>query len=350
MKNLSIAIKFFLIVILITVECNDNYQECKKYMTSTFPGGMIDPNSPLFYTGTGIDDFGRYDGCLQSDKFKYIVTKTNVNVTSLGGIAYPIFLGLCVPAECVTKENLNLMKSDISNLTSIGMDKIDVFESAEENNKNKTFNVLKVFILVILLAYFYLASGLAKYIYDTFILKNNSADRSASYNKIHEENLEGKTDAINSEAYNSSITSINNNSKFYLLLETCFDVGKNFRKIFETRQNEDKDLKIFDGIRVITCVIIVICHVVSLVTDLPIRNPDTALQYFKSFKWQVLINAIYTVDLFFALSGFFLAYITLLSIAIFRKATFIQMLTNILLRLLRIWPAYVIVFLGYWQF
>jgi len=74
------------------------------------------------------------------------------------------------------------------------------------------------------------------------------------------------------------------------------------------------------------------------------------LDYFKSFLWQFFFNSTFAVDLFFSFSGFFIAVISLKNLVAMSKATISQSMMNIVLRLLRIWPLYSLIFLGYWKF
>ena len=52
--------------------------------------------SILLNTGKGLNDMGNYDGCLANPNTLYFSTTVGI-----GGQAIPIFLGACLPRECL---------------------------------------------------------------------------------------------------------------------------------------------------------------------------------------------------------------------------------------------------------
>jgi len=72
--------------------------------------------------------------------------------------------------------------------------------------------------------------------------------------------------------------------------------------------------------------------------------------YIKTFFWQFLFNSSFAVDIFFAMSGFLLTYISLKRRETMQKASVLKIIQGIFLRLLRIWPLFILIFLAYWKF
>jgi peptidoglycan/LPS O-acetylase OafA/YrhL len=364
-------------------------EPCENLISSYIKNySPFDFSNPLNNGGQGFNDLGKYDKCIMNNSDTFLVLKLLVNITDPIPSELPVFLGLCLPNECNNNYTLTQFKLNISQYLNIDENRLEIVDSRKENSKYQIWDGASISIISILVIYVLFASGLIKLLYDSIIIKKKlknegtedgyrtSSDEIKSFRSLtfsskgrlsnsNEDNLLLINSGSSVEEKEKDLSKINNTSnsnthffsgdnykktKFYIILENLFDFSKNYHKIFETRENEDKDLKIFDGIRVITCVIIVIDHVCSLYTELPLRNPTTTYDYFRSFSWQFFFNSIFTVDLFFSLSGFFLAYMTLKQFEGFKKASVFQLCLNVFLRVLRIWPVYSLIFLFYWKF
>lgn len=361
-----------LVIIILTFfnfKCENICQEAIEDLLKNKP--LFDGSNPLINSGTGIQDLGDYDACNRTPNSVYLLAKIDA---SQNGMTISVYLGMCVPEVCGMKENMYIIENIIRQKLPSGQGlAFSLLNIRDVNNKYKNIDAVSIIVITIVIVYLFFATGLAKVIYEVcYINSNNHYNKLSDYNvltnsnnlKNDKEDFEQIRDSIDNthmlspkSKTSDPLISIlkpldepeRHKSSFYKFL-CLFDIKKNFNSIFEARATADTELKIFDGFRVISCGMIIICHCLTLVGGLPLRNPFTALEAFKAFGWQFYFNSSFTVDIFFSFSGFFLAYISVKNIDQLRKATPIQLAIGILLRLLRIWPAYIILFLIYWKF
>lgn len=114
----------------------------------------------------------------------------------------------------------------------------------------------------------------------------------------------------------------------------CFDAVSNIQQHFKVRESED--LNVWDGVRAFAMLWVVIGHsyTMSVIGSSNLLNIQPIFE--KPFLL-VLEAGIFSVDIFFSLGGFFLAFILLRS-----QITASTCALGILQRALRIWPAYII--------
>jgi len=123
----------------------------------------------------------------------------------------------------------------------------------------------------------------------------------------------------------------------------CFDLTRNL-KYLEVRQGES--LNIFDGVRAISMMWVVIghCYNFLLFTGGAENLPNFDVPTKKPF-FLVLIMGLISVDIFFALGGFFLAFVMLRQKKIDAKI----LILGVVNRALRIWPSYILTMLFYFS-
>lgn len=120
----------------------------------------------------------------------------------------------------------------------------------------------------------------------------------------------------------------------------AFDIGKNMTH-FKIRENED--LNIFDGVRALSMMWVVIGHSFSFYLSAGLVNIlDITVVLNKPF-FLVLEAGLLSVDVFFLLAGFFLAFVYLRE----TNKTITGIGFGILQRALRIWPAFIICMMFY---
>ncbi len=126
----------------------------------------------------------------------------------------------------------------------------------------------------------------------------------------------------------------------WLRVARCCDLGRNYTKLVTTNEeSHDMSLKVFDGVRVLAIVWIVVGHSFNTAYIIPQVNPMRPIEMLSEFAMAHLYNSSYTVDVFFFLSGFFLAYIALQQ---FVRKTFTPMIY--LHRLIRLYPVMLLVY------
>jgi hypothetical protein len=434
LKKLIVKLLIIFSISNIIINCDKCEDLMTDYLLKLNPS---DFTNPIFATGSGFNDLGKYDLCKKNKNNKFVVIKILTRNLNIKDIETSIFMGFCLPNECLTENNFLKWKIKISKITNVSQEKIEFINSSEENAKYAVLDTTSIILLIIFSLYSIFASGLVKVLYDLIFIKKNFKkdyhhnhdhhhhnhqylsnsnsklkNDSDGYNSSSEENIGIKDknyresllstgsrnshikssksilEAINNnynttkqtfilgnnEKYNNlfrssdinEMTTSSERSKshhnhcseieskkkywFYLFLENIFDVTKNFQKLFQSGESDDKEIQIFNGVRVITCFLLIFNQMGSLFSEFPVRNPQVTYDYFKSFYWQIFLNSNYTIDVFFALSGFFVAYSTLINLKEFKRTSWTKITLNIMFGLLRFWPAYTIIFIFYWKF
>ena len=91
----------------------------------------------------------------------------------------------------------------------------------------------------------------------------------------------------------------------------CFDLYKNWDALTTNPRKDDDELAFFDGIRVIAIFWVVLGHTFWYAMDTPAINPDGVQKFTEEFSKAHIYNGTLSVDIFFFLSAFLLAYILL---------------------------------------
>ncbi len=365
---LTYVLAFFTILHFTHSQYSPKCQESLNDAFNSIKSGKVDFSNPYLASGWGINDMGKYDTCLSNANNTFLMVKMNYTVTTDDNFTstIPMYLGQCAPNYCANANDKAVLKQKVINTTGFKEEEVLVFSSREENEYNKSFNFTSGFIFTILIIYLLFGLGIVKVIHECLFSKKKSSSSpreinpSVPYSSLGEDssnrennNLrEGQEVSSNAESSDNPVRQEKEEkpSTFQVYLYGCFDFKTNVAKIFELRQTEDTELKMWDGIRFLACGIVVLCHCVTLIDQIPIRNPETAYDYFKSFGWQIIYNGSFAVDVFFSLSGFFMSYIGVKRIADIKTGALKKLGFAILMRFLRIWPVYVFVFFIYWRF
>ena len=395
-QKILLFLTLFLYQFLI-VRNQDCYSNLFKSITNINISN-IDYSNPAFTSGTNINDLGNYDACIKNQNQTYILINLPLPLMKDNRtIPVPIFMGLCAPKECENEEVYDGIKTFIIqkiNSSSLNKSNVKVVSSVVENNKYKQFGVFHYIILVILIVYLIFGLGLVNCLFSSQLCSRKRRKSSAldldkkSFQTLEDDKedkknlekemlLKAQSQAINhigshdismdemksaktqsipaTSAHNIDIKceeeSPNYMNEIHRVSSVLFDFSKNFSSIFEKRKTEESDLKLFDGIRVIAAAWVILDHSFVTYSEMPQRNPETILEdYIRSFRWQFLFNSSFCVDVFFSMSGFLLTYITLRRRELMKNATIGKIIMGILLRLLRIWPLLILIFLAYWKF
>lgn len=244
-----------------------NNTKCEKYGSmlihhfitkEPYPKEYKDLYKLLINSGTFLEDLGNYYGCKKISYANYYLLSASMD-------GYTQFIGLCYFKEC----NVTILKNTINNLFQYAKENFDFNlltedsiqfydpeqESINQKNKHKIHLIIYILICIIFIIIF----PLLNYLYPE--------NKTLSY----------------------------------------FNIRKNFMDNFiikKPKNKTEKNLKIFNGIRVITS----IWMVLGEFTQIPayyVKN--MADMYFLSKKWYfpIISSAFFTVDIYLFIAGFF---------------------------------------------
>ncbi|XP_058460688.1 O-acyltransferase like protein-like [Malaya genurostris] len=128
------------------------------------------------------------------------------------------------------------------------------------------------------------------------------------------------------------------------LLVNAFSLAANLRKLGSLNSRSRQDLLYLEGARVLTMIVILLCHASIPMIRFPIKNPEKVEQQFESWWFPIaLAGNTYTVQLFFIIGGVVLAVNFMDHIKTHAKFNRSYLWNKILNRLIRILPVYALV-------
>jgi len=278
---------------------------CQEKLFSVVNNFMRDESAMgvLFNSGKGINDLGDYEECITDPKMRYILL-------SVSNLRVNIGLGICFPSECQEKDYLPLRAplaeflSDFFKSIGLGGDlsKDDIiFLDSVHANSQANLYTTGFYVCIYACGSLIIISILCS-IYGQFI------------------GYDSKTSCISK-------------------LIKCFDFIKNLSAVFSTTpsKNEEKELKIFNGLRVIVMGWIILGHVFFYTTYGYIQNIAEMVKLQTGFWYSYITNASFSVDIFFFLSAFLLTYLSLKQLHASQKLPYAYLYIH---RVLRLWPLY----------
>lgn len=117
-----------------------------------------------------------------------------------------------------------------------------------------------------------------------------------------------------------------------------FDIFRNFKSLMKVEEKHDQKLRVFDGIRVGAILWVAFGHTFMTMEVGHIENITAITDYIKDVTKVHTYGALFSVDIFFYLSGFLLCYVLMSS----RNSRISWKL--ILHRLIRLFPAFLSAF------
>jgi len=134
----------------------------------------------------------------------------------------------------------------------------------------------------------------------------------------------------------------------FIKVLTCFDLAKNYKLLIntKTRPGHDENLNVLFGIRSLAFAWVVFGHTCML--SLYAKNIGHIMNLVESVWLLPLIGALYAVDVFFYLSGFFTGFILIgkLQKSGLTVPTYLKIFLH---RWIRLWPAYALAIFFYWK-
>ena len=249
--------------------------ECTEALSSILTQFKTNPAALnlLLKSGKGINDLGDFVGCVNSEYNRYVLLR-------IDGLPISIQLGICGPINCTTKD-YDTLKPQIANLTteftkSMGsginmniseenINFLDSKEIKETKGRPGAGFVLNVMIYIILIV-----AGITGYIYYRVRGHNITTTKSR--------------------------------------IISCFNMSEHFDSIFTPREG-DPNLRVIDGIRILSCWWIILGHVFYyLMMYGPLSNPTAVMDLVSTYKYAFVYSSTLAVDNFFLFSAFLMSH------------------------------------------
>ncbi len=268
----------------------------------------------LTYSGKGVNDLGNYRSCIESDDSRYILLQ-------LQGLPATLAIGVCGPRDCEERDyaGTKAALADVLNTLMAGNGGLLKHKFVEEDvlfvDPVQRLAQEKFVTPASIFAFLVLGSVVAACIFET-------ATRDVS-------KQQGK------RGLGSRILS-------------CFNLKSNLSTIFAEYLNNQgqanatreahSDLKVFNGVRVLSMVWVILGHTFYYSRVGFLRNLLEINRFGTTFEYSYILSATFSVDVFFFLSGFLASY--LLVLQMFATKGHISFAVIYISRFVRIIPLY----------
>ena len=278
-----------------------NDSECLKDIQNIATKNTKEALLMIYYSGRDVNDLGQFHECndLKNARYRLVMIKTTL--TNLA-------LGICGPKSCSSKFYEENFKSIVKtyNLDNVILaDEVEVTDPEEYNSRPLDGNAIAALIVISLV---FLAVGIGTFI--EYMAQKNPESR-----------LRGWKNLI-----------------------VSFSVITNWNKLTAFPENYDH-LQLFNGVRVLGMLTICFGHTYVYSFTSPIVNLNRIYGMLQGFWHHLVFTPLLVVDIFFLMSGFLLAY---LSIAEMKKRKGkMNWLMFVVHRIIRIAPIYFFVYMIY---
>lgn len=363
--------KYFAILIIINVSLIFS-DECDNIMVEYLKAyNPLNFSNPVVNSGTGYNDFGKYDLCLDS-KFKYYLQKiTFKNTKDEFFPTFDAYVGLCIPDVCYNETKFEGWRDFMVKYTGIKKENIEIIKSLEENEKYTKFDLISIIFLIFSFIFVIFSTGIVLLV--IHFIKNDKknqveeiegreSEKSQSRQIKQDEQFMNISGNINISVSSSSIErpsvstqkevpsfpEIEKTNCFIKLLENLFDFENNWMKM--TRIPKEKNIKIIYGIKAVSMFIVIFSSMISFFSSysIPIRNPEGLLEYVRSFIWQFFFNNSICYDILFFISAFYLSFRALSDVNVDNKSLKFY-IKKIIHQFLKWYPIYIITFIFFWK-
>ena len=337
---------FFILITFLILFSTINTDECETLILNFLKHyNPIDLANPLVSSGTGYNDFGKYDLCLDMN-YKYYLYRISFNISyEKISPSFDAYIGLCIPEICYRDITFNKWKEFVEKHTGIKKENINIIKSMEENIKYNisSFSIVTIIIMVFIIILILFTSGIIKIGIDYY--KSNNKDKIIPEYEIND--IKNR-DLLPIAMENPKIELNSNQSIFNKLLSTTCDIKINW-KILVT-QSKEKEISTIYGIKFISLFTLLFYTFSSIFCSypIPIRNPEGTLEYIRNFKWQIIFNNNFSYDCLFLICGFALAF-TYSKSEHCNQNQIKYFLKKMLYKFIGWYPLYIIVFFIYWK-
>ena len=337
---------FFILIVFVVLFSTISTDECETLILNFLKHyNPLDLTNPLVSSGTGYNDFGKYDLCLDIN-YKYYLYKISFNISyERISPSFDTYIGLCIPEICYSDITFNKWREFVEKHTGIKKDDINIIKSMEENIKYNisSFSTVTIIIVVFIIMMILLTSGIIKIGIDYY--KSNNKDKIISE---YENNDTNNKDLLPIAMKEPEIDVNSNQSLFNKLLSTTCDVKSNWNILIS--QSKENEISAIYGIKFISLFTLLFYTFSSIFCSypIPIRNPEGTLEYIRNFKWQITFNNNFSYDCLFLICGFTLAY-KYSKTEHYNQKLIKYFLKKMLYKFIRCYPLYIIIFFIYWK-
>ena len=252
-----------------------------------------------------------------------------------------LVFGLCVPSSCNRKEVASLVHSFFKK-NNISEDNLVCSNDPPNGKKGFTNGAIATIVILSLLGFLVFIGT----IIDLILLSRINSDNNMT-SHLNGHNFLSDAETTESESQklpqHSIQAMIDTTPRTLFLAE--FSALKSLRRIFTMKQKKDDDSFLFiNGIRVLSLIWVIIGH--SLVFGLAYTsNVLDVLVWSHNILFQLVINAVLSVDTFFVLSGFLTAILFVRQVKKEDKLSFRMMILYYIHRYIRLTPTFLLMIL-----
>ncbi|XP_059091947.1 nose resistant to fluoxetine protein 6-like [Tigriopus californicus] len=204
----------------------------------------------------------------------------------------PIF-GVCVPSGCSEEDVTTNYRHLYEELSAIAVNLFGCFTQKEQDQISNMRTLNKAMIgLFSVLAFLVLLGTLT----DVFLQFQSMSEFGETIGKLN-----------------------STEKKLFVRILLCFSVNINGTKILNTNVQGQNQLGCLNGMRVLSMIWVIVGHVYVYLGTWLLKNPQFKATIFSgkmnySFAYELLNNAIYSVDTFFLLGGLLVSYLSLIEL------------------------------------
>lgn len=265
------------------------------------------------YSGKGINDLGLYEECLNVPNSSYYLLNIGIPGDNFNYLHF--FSGLCFSENCSSFDIDNFLPN-ISKALNYSLDGYSIQSLKVDGNEgNNTMNSSSIGIIFILclLAFLPFVYPIWNYLI--------SPGKKENKPKL---DLENNSTIVNNTLTTSLVSDkekeihVAKKEPKIMQFFKCFSLPDNYKQLMTTRTGP---LDFFNGVRALSILYVIFGHDYYLRNGAS-RNPAYILDFVKIPYFLIIASGFYAVDVFFWLSGFFLAFVILDPAT--RKYIFIQ--------------------------
>ena len=323
----------------------------------------IEVNNSLSYSGHNINDLGNYRKC--SNKSSQAYSLITLSATGSQGM-----MGFCAPSYCSTEQLQYYSDSIIQFITNMtGKDASQYVQTAFIDPTNTGihggfwlyFSIILFFALGALVIAGTISANTKRTVKrikqqpDSVLREALLLNKESTNETFSKYTVDTFLASATAPSLQSPSTAILESAKepespksLLVQIAECFDLKQNFADLVknELEPGHDPNLNVVHGIRALSYGWVVYGH--TFLQCMRPKNMMYMTTYFKSAWFLVLMAALYAVDTFFFLSGFFTGFFMLSKLRTM-KIGFKSFGQLVLHRWLRLWPAYFVAILFSWK-
>ncbi|GAM23119.1 hypothetical protein SAMD00019534_062940 [Acytostelium subglobosum LB1] len=297
----------------------------------------------LTYSGRGMDDLGNIDGCLglPSNTSHYCVYQSEMDIPVAGSMSYT--LGLCLPPSCNTTTDISMAIQQLSQVGAVlvkpGNDSVSHCYADYDHVTVKEWTAgAGIMVGVCLFFSLLVAVGTALEVAIMTMMRTRS----------HKNDVVQQTTPIEESEQRAGPVPVKRSPILHALL--AFSLVSNY-KSFTNGRSTKRYLDSLDGIRTLSTCWVVLGHSLVFLMGPGLDNVSYVFGVARrSFAFQVFMAGEFSVDVFFMLSGFLVAYTVLTQMDKRQGKTGpLFWLMYVVHRFIRLSPLYYFIVFFFWQ-